>query len=78
MENRIFLQRRNLKGGVISRSKKVDLTYFFFFSFFIFIFDFISLFFIFRTTGVRIDWSCHHIKSPDGKVTRQIMRLERI
>ena len=59
----------------LSRLKKVDLTYFLFFSFFIFLFDFISLFFIFRTTEVRVDWSCCHIKSPDGKVTRQIMKL---
>jgi len=61
----------------VSRSKKVDLTYFLFF-FFYFIFDFISLYSIFRTTGVRVDWSHYHIKSPDSKVTRQIMKLRRI
>ena len=48
------------------------------FLFIFFLFDFISLFSIFRTTGVRVDQSRHHIKSPDGKVTRQITRLGRI
>ena len=43
------------------RSKKVDLTYFIFLFIFYFPFDFISLFSIFRTTGVRVAWSRHHI-----------------
>ena len=63
-------------GRQVSRSKKVNLTSFLFF--FYFLFDFISLFSIFRTTGVRVDWSCYQIKSPDGEVTRQITRLGRI
>jgi len=45
----------------VSRLKKVDLTYFIFIFIFYFPFDFISLFSIFRTTGVRVDQSCHHI-----------------
>ena len=45
----------------MSRLKKVNLTYFIFIFIFNFPFDFISLFSIFRTTGVRVDQSCHHI-----------------
>jgi len=42
----------------MSRSKKVDLTYFIF----LFIFIFFSIYFsIFRTTRVRVDQSHHHI-----------------
>ena len=53
---------------------RLDLSYFFLH--FHFSFRFIFLFSIFRTTRVRVDWSCY--QSPDGIVTRQIMGLERI
>ena len=58
--------------------KEGGLDFFSFLFFFYFIFYFISLFSIFKTTGVRVDWSRYYIKSPDGKVTKQIMRLGRI
>jgi len=44
LENRTFLQKRNLKRGIMLRSKKVDLVYFILF--FIFIL-FLILFLIF-------------------------------
>ena len=41
-----FLQRRNLKGGVMSRPSKVDFVHFYFLSFiFLFIFSFILYFY---------------------------------
>ena len=45
----------------MSRSKKVDLIYFIFIFIFYFIFDLFFDFSIFRTTRVRVDWSCCHI-----------------
>jgi len=45
---------------LLSRSKKVDLTYFIFPFIFYFIF-YLFLFSIFRTTSVRVDRSRHHI-----------------
>ena len=53
---------------------RLDLSYFFLHFHFSF-----SIYFsisIFRTTRVRVDWSCCQL--PDGIVTRQIMELERI
>ena len=46
LENRIFFQRRNLKGEVMSRSKKVNLIYFIFLFIFYFLFD-LFLYFLF-------------------------------
>ena len=44
-----FLQRKNLKRGVISSSQTVDLVSFYFIFYFHFIFIFFSYFSIFRT-----------------------------
>jgi len=41
LENKTFLQRRNLKRRVISRSRKLDLVYFIF----LFIVIFLSIYF---------------------------------
>ena len=57
LENRTFFQRRNLKGGVISRLLTVDFVLIFLFSLY-FIFLFFS---IFRTTWVRVYQSRCHI-----------------
>ena len=68
----IIITTNNIKikeGGL-------DLFYFSFH--FLFYFQFIFQFSIFRTTRVRVDWSCCHIKSQsDSIVTRQIMRCRR-
>ena len=45
----------------LSRSKKVDLVYFILFFIFIFFSIYFSIFLFFRTTRVRVDWSCGHI-----------------
>jgi len=56
-----FLQRRNLKKGVMSKPLIVDFI-FSFSLYFIFIFIFIFILFsIFRTTQVRVYLSCCHI-----------------
>ena len=44
----------------ISRLRKLDLVYFIFLFIFYFIFDLFFPFSIFRTTRVRVDWSCCH------------------
>ena len=49
------------KLSVVLRLKKVDLIYFIFLFIFYFLFYFISLFYIFRTTRVRVDRSHCHI-----------------
>jgi len=46
-------------GLLVSRSKKVNLIYLS--SHFLFYFRFIFYFSIFRTTRVRVNWSCCHI-----------------
>jgi len=48
-ENRTFLQRRNLKRGVMSRSLMVDFILFSLFTLFYFTFTFTFSFSIFRT-----------------------------
>ena len=48
-DRRQFLQRRNLKRGVISSSQMVDLVSFYFIFHFHFLFIFFSYFSIFRT-----------------------------
>jgi len=57
------------------RSKKMDLTYFIFS--FIFSFWFIFQFSIFRTTRVRVDWSCHHISHLMAKSQDRSQDLEK-
>ena len=54
MENRTFLQRRNLKGEVMLRSKKVDLTYFIFLFIFIFLFDLFFYFLFLEQLGLGL------------------------
>jgi len=46
MRNRTFLQRRNLEGGIMSRSQKVDLVSFYFL-FYFYLFFIYFLFFLF-------------------------------
>jgi len=63
----------------ISSSQMVDLVFALFYFSFLFSFCFIFIFSIFRTTRVRVDWSCYHTShKPDGIVPRQIIRLRRI
>jgi len=54
-----FMQ--DFKRTAMSRSKKVDLIYFIFLFIFYFLFNLFFYFSIFRTTRIRVDWSCHHI-----------------
>ena len=47
---------KEIQDTYMSRSLTVDFIFIF-----IFIFCIFHLFSIFRTTWVRVDWSCHHI-----------------
>ena len=61
MDIKMFLQRRNLEGEVMSRTKEVDLILFYFLFLFLFSFQFIFFYSIFRTrVRVRVARSCCH------------------
>ena len=61
MDIKMFLQRRNLEGGAMSRTKEVDLILFYFLFSFLFSFQFIFFYSIFRTrVRVRVARSCCH------------------
>ena len=49
-----FLQRRNLKRGIMSRLLTVDFIFYFLFSLYFILFFIFILFSIFRTTRVRV------------------------
>ena len=79
MRNRTFLQRRNLEGGVMSRSQKVDLVSFYFLSHFYFIFYLFFIFSIFKTLRLGVEVIGHTVISvtSDSVVTTLITELKR-
>jgi len=79
LENRTFLQRRNLEGGVMSRLQKEDFVSFYFLFHFYFLFNLFFIFSIFKTLGLGLEVTCHTVTSvtSDGVVTILIMELKR-
>ena len=73
--NSFLIFIKNSPTILLSRSKKVDLTYFIFLFIFYFLFDSISLFSIFRTTRVRVDQSHHHISHLMAKSQDRLQDL---